>query len=96
MTAAERLEAALLDAAEALMEVVGVPVEEGDSFRPRNPVNGPLVDRGEVPDCAWRAAVYGLDVIALGLGVLDPEASIVSVEDGLAAMTRDAPPGGVR
>lgn len=88
MSAATRLEAALFDAAEALMEVVGLALNPADSYGERIPVNGSLVDREEVPLSAWRAAVFALDILSVGIGVMDPAAeSVVSVEDGLAALT---------
>lgn len=92
MSAATRLETALLEACEALMEVVGLAENPADSYGPRTAVNGVLVDRDEVPLSAWRAAVFALDVLSIGYGVMDPEAeSVVSVEEGLAAMTRERP-----
>lgn len=92
MSAATRLEAALLEAAEALMEVVGLATNPTDSYGERIPVSGSLVSRDEVPLSAWRAAVFALDILSVGIGVMDPEAeSVVSVEDGLAAMTGKQP-----
>ncbi len=88
MSAADRLEAALLAAAEALMEVVGLAANPADSYGPRTPVSGSLVSRDEVPVSAWRAAVYALDVLSIGYGVMDPDTdSALSVEDGLAMLT---------
>lgn len=90
MTAATRLEAALQTACDALMEVVGFPVDAADEFGERFPVSGSLVAHDEVPDVAWRAAIAALTYTLTGCDVMDPEsASVVSVEDGLAALTRE-------
>lgn len=89
MSAANRLEAALLDAAEALLEVVGLPENPADSKGPRIPVSGSLVNAEEVPHAAYRAACFALEVLMVGMGVMDPEAELMmSVEEGLAAMTK--------
>lgn len=87
MSAADRLEAALLDAAESLMEVVGLPADSADPNGERIPVSGSVVDRGSVPESAYRAAVFALDVLSVGYGIMDPESSAMSVEDGLAMLT---------
>lgn len=89
MTAATRLEAALLEAAEALMAVVGLPSNPADGNSPRRPVNGSLVNRDEVPATARKSAVFALDVLMCGIELMDPDsAHSQSVEDGLAAMER--------
>lgn len=89
MTAATRLEAALLDAAEALLEVVGLPMNPADGNSPRVPVSGSLVDTEQVPAAAHRAAVYALDVLLVGMAVMDPDnPHSTSVEEGLALMVK--------
>ncbi len=89
MSAAARLEAALLAATDALLEVVGLPANPVDCCGERIPVTGSLVCRDEVPDVAFRAACVALQYLMIGHDVMDPEApSVVSVEDGLAAMMK--------
>lgn len=90
MTAASRLETALLDACEALLEVVGLPVDAADKDSLRVPVSGPLVSREEVPATAYKAATFALEVVMCGMAVMDPDsahADALSVEEGLALMT---------
>ncbi len=87
MSAADRLEAALLAAAEALMEVVGLPANPVDCCGERIPVTGSLVCRDEVPDVAYRAACAALQYLMIGYDVMDPASSFESVEDGLAMLT---------
>ncbi len=88
MSAADRLEAALLEAAEALMEVVGLAVNPADPYGPRTPVSGSLVARDEIPDGPFRAAIYALDVLSVGYGLMDPEAPMVAtLDEELAAIT---------
>lgn len=89
MTAVTRLETAPYEAAEALMEVVGLPLNPVDQYGPRRPVSGSLVSLEAVPLPAYRAAAFALDVLMMGIGVMDPDTdSEVSVEDGLAMMTK--------
>ena len=88
MSAAVRLEMAAIDAAELLMECVGLPLNPADSGGERVPVNGSLCCRDEIPEAAWRAVCAALDMLAIAAELLDPEAELVtSVEDGLAMLT---------
>ncbi len=88
MSAADRLEAALLNAAEALMEVVGLAANPADPNGERIPVSGSIVSRDEVPQSPWLAAVYALDVLSVGYGLMDPEAEpVATLDEELAAIT---------
>lgn len=90
-TDSDRLQGALQHAAETLREVVGLPQRDGQ-HGPRVRVDAaPLIDRERVSFSAHVAACNALECIGLGLGVLDLDApSLISVEDGLAAMTAAA------
>lgn len=88
MSAADRLEAALFQATEALLDVVGLAANPADHYGPRVPVSGSCVNVDEVPVRAWRAAILAQDVLALGLDVLDPESTLSDDLDAeLAAIT---------
>jgi len=88
-TDAERLNDALTDGALAVASVVGLPSHDAREDRIR--LHCDLVDRDRVPELAWKAACMAVDYLTVAMGVLADGAAI-SVEDGLAAMTRKDPP----
>ncbi len=87
MSAALRLKMAALDAAERLMECVGLPLNPVDRNGERLPVNGSIVCRDEIPEAAWLAVCAALDMLAIAAEILGPESEpLTTVEEGLAMM----------
>lgn len=71
MTAEARLQQALQGALDELMSAVGLPADAEDPYAARQRVDEVLIDRDHVPSSAWRAACYGMDILMIGLGVLE-------------------------
>jgi hypothetical protein len=91
----DRLALALKDAAYALINAVGLPVDLAAADGPREGLHGrEPVDPDQVPAGALKGARWALDIVCCALSVLDPDSpGVVSVEEGLEALTRgpDAP-----
>jgi hypothetical protein len=91
VTAEGRLRLALQAAIDELLSVVGTPADpEAEDYGPRVQVDEPLVDPEQVPGAAWRAACFALDVLEVGLGVLDNVVAPIGPDEGLALLLRRA------
>jgi hypothetical protein len=92
-TDAERFDAAVMVAIGELVTVVGLPQPDG-TMRPRvQAADEPLVSLDRVPAEAFRAACEAIAQLGIALSHSVPGgAPIVSVEDGLAALTRPPMP----
>lgn len=99
LTDADRLEDAMAEAIQLLIPVLGLPPRDRPAILPRTQASPDhvLVDPDRLPAGAHVAACKALELLGLGLAVLDPSLSPhvhISVEDGLAALTPEPAPSG--
>lgn len=84
---AQRLEDVMYDAAMMLVATIGLPGDDPEGPRSFPHIdNGGYVDRQQVPEVAWRAACQGLNLLMVGIGVLDTGGPVISPEEGLSML----------